>query len=120
MDRDESRHPPLEQLLDWARQPDLAFEPFADGVEICRLWGDPDARSVAVLRYAPGARVPRHRHEGEEHIHVLSGAQRDERGIYKAGAHVVNPRGSAHAVDSPDGCLVLVVWERPNTFLEPA
>jgi anti-sigma factor ChrR (cupin superfamily) len=120
MNHDAALPPPLEELLDRARRPDLAFEPFGEGVEICRIWGDPDAASAAVLRYAPGARVPRHRHEGVEHVHVLSGAQRDERGTYEAGAHVVNPVGSAHAVESPGGCVVLVVWERPNTFLEPA
>ena len=43
----------------WA---DMPFEFFREGVEICRLWqGGPD---VALLRYAKGASVPRHRHTG--------------------------------------------------------
>ena len=58
--------------------------------EIHRLWGDPHTRSGALLRYAPGSKVPRHRHEGTEKIYVLIGKQRDERGDYAAGAHVVN------------------------------
>jgi anti-sigma factor ChrR (cupin superfamily) len=111
---------PLDELLARARRPDVPFQPFRPGVEICRLWGDPAARSAAVLRYQAGARVPRHRHVGVEQVYVLSGSQRDERGTYAAGAHVVNPAGSEHAVESPDGCVVLVVWDRPITFLEPA
>jgi anti-sigma factor ChrR (cupin superfamily) len=108
----------LDELLDRANEPDLAWEGFRPGVEIHRLWGDPDGASAALLRYAPGSRVPRHRHEGVEHVHVLSGAQRDERGLHEAGAHVVNPPGSVHTVESPGGCLVFVVWEHPNTFLD--
>ena len=86
--------------------------------QIHRLWGAPHTRSGALLRYAPGAKIARHRHEGIEHIYVLMGTQRDERGEYGAGAHVVNPPGSVHAVSSPEGCVVFVVWERPNTFLD--
>ena len=69
-------------------------------------------------RYAAGSKVPRHRHEGTEHIYVLIGTQRDERGEYETGAHVVNLPGSVHSVSSPEGCVVFVVWERPNTFID--
>jgi anti-sigma factor ChrR (cupin superfamily) len=108
----------LDELRAMALSPRLPWSRFAPGVEIHRLWGAPHGRSGALLRYAAGASVPRHRHEGTEHIYVLIGAQRDERGEYAAGAHVVNPPGSVHAVSSPDGCVVFVVWERPNTFLD--
>lgn len=108
----------LDELRARATSPELAWVAFGPGVEIHRLWGDPDAASAALLRYAPGASVPRHRHEGREEIFVLSGAQRDERGVYAAGAHVVNLPGSVHSVSSPEGCIVAVVWERPNTFLD--
>ena len=111
----------LDELRDRARRPELAWSSFAPGVDIHRLWGDPDdpeAAAAALLRYAPGSAGPRHRHEGVEHIFVLSGAQRDERGVYEEGAHIVNQPGSVHKVSSPDGCVVAVVWERPNTFLD--
>ena len=81
-------------------------------------WGAQNTRSGALLRYAAGAKVPRHRHEGTEHVYVLIGRQRDERGEYGEGAHVVNPPGSIHTVSSARGCVVFVVWERPNTFLD--
>lgn len=108
----------LDDLLARVGRGDLDWESFRPGVDIHRLWGDPAAASAVLLRYAPGASVPAHRHEGTEHIHVLSGSQRDERGLHVAGAHVVNPPGSVHQVESPSGCVVLAVWERPNTFLD--
>jgi anti-sigma factor ChrR (cupin superfamily) len=111
----------LDELRALALSPKLAWRHFAPGVQIHRLWGAPHTRSGALLRYAAGSKVPRHRHEGTEHIYVLMGSQRDERGEYVAGAHVVNPPGSVHSVSSPKGCTVFVVWDRPNTFLdEPA
>jgi anti-sigma factor ChrR (cupin superfamily) len=110
----------LDELRARAEAPDFAWQAFREGVEIHRLWGDASGESGVLLRYAPGGMVPAHRHEAVEEIYVLSGAQRDQRGVYPAGAHVVNPAGSSHTVESPNGCLVLVIWQKPNTWLEPA
>ncbi len=86
------------------------------GVEICELYVA-DRLRVALLRYAPGARVPRHRHGGDEHIFVLEGAQSDERGIYPPGSYVCNRAGTIHDVFSEHGCLVLIHWLGPVEFL---
>ena len=110
--------PPLADMLAAARRADLPFRPFRSGVEVHWLRESSDGPSAAVLRYAPGASVPAHRHQGEENVYVISGAQQDQRGVYRAGAHVVNDSGSSHAVSSPEGCLVLVVWSRPNQWLD--
>ena len=76
--------------------------------QIHRLWGAPHTRSGALLRYAPGGKVPRHRHEGVEHIYVLSGAQRDERGVYAGRRARRQPaRARATRSSSPEGCVVL-------------
>lgn len=94
----------------------MAFEPFRDGVEVCWIRsGDP---GVALLRYAPGARVPKHLHTGLETILVLEGSQCDERGRYAAGALVLNPEGTSHSVWSDEGCVILIEWERPVRFLD--
>ncbi|MBZ0161379.1 MAG: cupin domain-containing protein [Notoacmeibacter sp.] len=96
----------------------LAFEPFRDGVDIHWLdRGDNDSASAAVLRYAPGARVPRHRHTGLETIIVLDGVQSDENGDYPAGTLVLNAKNSEHSVWTDTGCAVLIVWERPVIIL---
>ncbi|MBR0554482.1 cupin domain-containing protein [Ciceribacter sp. L1K23] len=91
------------------------FEYFREGVEICRLvTGEPE---VALLRYAPGASVPRHLHQGLETILVLSGSQSDEYGHYSAGSFVANAAGSSHSVTSEEGCVVLIQWTRPVKIL---
>lgn len=105
----------LKGLLDGGWR-DHAFEPFREGVEICRLWHGPP--EVALLRYAPGAGVPQHRHGGLETILVLDGAQSDERGTYPAGSVLLNPEGSVHTVRSEEGCTVLIQWERPVDIIE--
>ncbi len=110
----------LDEIRARAEAADFPWQPFRPGVEIHRLWGDSgsDGESGVLLRYAPGGVVPAHRHEAVEEIYVLSGWQRDVRGVYPAGSHVVNASGSSHTVESPEGCLVLVIWQKPNTWLE--
>lgn len=104
--------PELWQIL--ARADDLAWEAFRPGVEIHRLYPpEPDGAAAALLRYQPGASVPRHLHTGFEHILVLSGSQIDDNGTYEAGTLVVNPPGTRHTVSSPEGCIVLAIWAKP-------
>ncbi len=128
-------------LLDGAWH-ELAFSAFRPGIEICTLspedkakyfWHNPDERlhpqpdnpfntdnpppGIALLRYQPGASVPRHRHAGVETILVLAGSQNDEAGCYQANALVINPIGSVHSVWSVDGCVVLIQWDKPVEFL---
>ena len=98
---------------------DFAFEPFHPGVEICRLHEEADGAAVALLRYAKGASVPRHLHQGVETILVLEGSQSDEAGLYGEGALVINPVGTSHAVASEEGCVVLISWARPVAFVSP-
>lgn len=95
----------------------VPWQPFRDGVDICPLYRGAQGMSSALLKYAPGAQVPTHRHAGYEHIFVLQGAQRDERGDYAAGSIVINAPDSTHSVASPEGCIVLVVWELPVEFI---
>jgi anti-sigma factor ChrR (cupin superfamily) len=90
------------------------FSPFRPGVDALVLYGTPGVGpAAAILRYRPGATIPAHRHLGHELVYVLSGSQSDERGTHRAGTLVLNEPGSRHAVESADGCIVLVVWERP-------
>lgn len=106
-------------LLAQTERPDFTWTELRPGVDEHRLYGpvDGSGSSASILRYHPGARVPRHRHGGHEHIYVLRGSQRDERGTYRAGTLVINPPGTAHEVVSDDGCVILIVWERPIAFV---
>lgn len=93
------------------------YEPLRPGVNILYLYrDDASGAACALLEYQPGAFVPEHRHEGVEHVYVLAGEQSDDRGTYGKGSFVINPPGSAHRVWSTNGCLVLIVWQRPVFF----
>jgi anti-sigma factor ChrR (cupin superfamily) len=102
------RLPDLLAIERW--QHELAWQPFRERIEVHRLYGDGTAGASAVLlRYQPGGRVPWHEHVGHEHILVLAGSQRDESGT----------AGTAHSVESEDGCIVLVIYEQPVRFVAP-
>jgi anti-sigma factor ChrR (cupin superfamily) len=92
----------------------LSWEPFRPGVDIYRLYGDSrKGAAAALLRYQPGASVPKHEHTGFEHIFVLSGSQSDRNGEHQTGTLVINSPGTNHSVISEEGCIVLVIWEKP-------
>ncbi|MEM7062721.1 MAG: cupin domain-containing protein [Cyanobacteria bacterium P01_B01_bin.77] len=105
----------LGNLFLLAQHPEcLSWQPFRRGVEIHRLYGDgQQGPSAALLKYEPGAKVPDHSHTGYEHIIVLSGSQRDYQGNHATGTLVINPPGSSHNVVSDEGCIVLIIWEKP-------
>jgi anti-sigma factor ChrR (cupin superfamily) len=97
----------------------LDWKPFRAGIGIVRIYGTPhQGPSAALLRYAPGARLPHHSHTGYEHIIVLSGSQVDENGRHNEGAVIINPPGSGHSVSNERGCVVLAIWEHPVVFSE--
>ena len=98
----------------------LAWKPFRSGVDIVRIYGDGEGSgaSAALLRYAPGARIPTHAHTGYEHIVVLAGSQRDEDGTYNTGTCLIHGDGTTHTVASDDGCIVLAIWQSPVRFVE--
>lgn len=101
-----------------AQQDEIAWEPYKEGVDIFRLYGDGiNGPTSALIRYREGGEVPLHEHTGYEHILILAGSQRDENGIFNAGTLVINPPGSRHKVISDHGCIVLAIYEKPVRFL---
>jgi anti-sigma factor ChrR (cupin superfamily) len=94
------------------------WQPFRPGIEICWLYRNGEhGPAAAFLRYAPGAAVPLHLHAGYEHVLILEGSQTDRTGRQGAGSLIVNPPGTCHEVASEEGCLALLIWERPVVFL---
>jgi anti-sigma factor ChrR (cupin superfamily) len=74
------------------------------------LWEDPASGHRAILmRYAPGATIPRHRHIGDEQIYVLEGSVADDTGVCSAGEYARRPPGCVHTVFSETGALVFAV-----------
>jgi anti-sigma factor ChrR (cupin superfamily) len=88
------------------------------GVETKVLYRDERGRQTTLTRMAPGARLPEHRHVGIEQSYVLEGTLIDDDGACTAGNFVWRRAGSVHNAWSPDGCVVLGVFEAPNEFLD--
>lgn len=98
--------------------PSLPWQPFRAGVDKLEIYSESaQGCACALLRYQPGAQVPRHTHHGVEFLLILRGSQRDERGTYTAGSFLMNPVSSGHEIVSEEGCVVLAIWEKPVHFV---
>jgi anti-sigma factor ChrR (cupin superfamily) len=108
----------LKDLLNIAgRQEEIPWQPFEDGVDIHRLYGDGlSGPTAALLRFHKAGKVRRHAHAGYEHIFVLAGSQRDQNGVATAGTLIINPPGTEHSVVSEAGCIVLAIYEEAVLF----
>jgi anti-sigma factor ChrR (cupin superfamily) len=111
-------HLQLDGLFDIAKRPnEIPWKPFRDGVEIHRLYGDGlSGPTAALIRFSKAAKVPRHYHEGYEHILILAGSQMDQNGKIEAGTLRIHPPGTSHSVLSEAGCIVLAIYEKAVTF----
>ena len=72
---------------------------------------------TALMRMAPGARLPDHQHVKIEQTYVLEGSIIDDEGEVKKGDFVWRPKGNRHVARSPNGALVLGFFLTPNRFL---
>ena len=74
---------------------------------------------TALIRMAPGARLPLHEHADIEQTYVLEGSLADDEGNdIAAGDFIWRPKGHRHVAWSPKGALLIGVFLRPNVFLE--
>ncbi|HEY7240390.1 MAG TPA: cupin domain-containing protein [Burkholderiales bacterium] len=72
---------------------------------------------TALMRMAPGARLPDHEHVKIEQTYVLEGSLRCSEGECRAGQFVWRPAGSRHeAWAGPEGGLFLAMFQIPNKF----
>ena len=81
---------------------------FAPGVHCKLLYGDGRTRSF-LLRFAPGARLPAHRHSAEEACFVLEGSAQLGNLEVRAGDFHLAQRGSVHGeITSRSGALLFL------------
>jgi anti-sigma factor ChrR (cupin superfamily) len=74
---------------------------------------------TALMRMAPGARLPDHEHVEIEQTYVLEGSLVCGEGECKAGEFVWRPAGSRHqAWAGPEGGLFLAMFQIPNKFFQ--
>ncbi len=70
--------------------------------------GDEVARATTIVRFAPDSSFPEHEHGAGEEFLVLDGVFSDETGDFPVGCYVRNPKGTAHAPSSKNGCTIFV------------
>ena len=89
------------------------------GIELKILMEDKQTGLLTALtRFAAGAVLPDHEHVEIEQSYVLEGSLIDREGEAKAGQYVWRPAGSRHDAHSPDGCIVLSFFLKPNKFFD--
>ncbi len=95
-----------------------------EGVEVKTLLIDrASGLLTALVRMAPGATLPDHEHVQIEQTFVLEGSLVDKEGpdaglVCGAGEFVWRPAGSRHVAWSPDGGLMIGIFQMPNKFYE--
>lgn len=94
------------------------------GCEVKTLLFDPKTGLVtALMRFAPGATLPDHEHVNIEQTYVLEGKLVDKEGPVKGlevkqGEFVWREAGSRHVAWTPEGGLMLAMFQIPNKFFE--
>jgi len=73
---------------------------------------------TALFRWQPGAHLALHEHVEIEQSYVLEGSIQDAEGEVRAGDFVWRPSGNRHDAWSPNGCLLIAIFLKPNRFLE--
>ena len=78
---------------------------------------------TALMRFAPGAVLPDHEHVKIEQTYVLEGKLVDKEGPAKdltvgPGEFVWREAGSRHVACTPEGGLMLAMFQVPNKFFE--
>ena len=115
---DDSGHAPMStryidvDALPWIR---TVYE----GIELKILFQDRGrGLMTALFRWQPGAELPMHEHTDIEQSYILEGSLCDAEGACTGGNFAWRPAGSTHNAWSPDGCLILATFQKPNRFLE--
>lgn len=73
---------------------------------------------TALMRWAPGSRLPMHEHVEIEQTYVLEGRLVDHDSEAGPGEFIWRPAGSRHDAWAPEGCLILGIFQIPNRFHE--
>jgi anti-sigma factor ChrR (cupin superfamily) len=78
---------------------------------------------TALMKFAPGATLPDHEHVKIEQTYVLEGRLVDKEGPAKGlsvgpGEFVWREAGSRHVAWTPEGGLMLAMFQVPNKFFE--
>lgn len=86
----------------------LPWKPVATDVQGRFLWADETTgRRALLIRFAAGAALDRHVHDGDEIMYVLEGAVGDDHGTVETGQAGYRPPGCVHTVRSAAGATAV-------------
>ena len=89
---------------------DLPWQERQPGIRMKSIWEHPETKRRAVMtRIEAGAKLPLHRHVGDELVFVIEGAIADEFGTVTAGNIGYRPNGCVHTVSTANGATLLAI-----------
>jgi anti-sigma factor ChrR (cupin superfamily) len=98
---------PLSEIISVS---DLAWQERQPGIRTKSIWEHPETKRRAVMtRIEPDAKLPLHRHVGDELVFVIEGAIADEFGTVTAGNMGYRPNGCVHTVSTKNGATLLAI-----------
>ena len=98
---------PLSEIITLS---DLPWQERQPGVRMKSIWEHPETKRRALMtRIEPDAKLPFHRHVGDELVFVIEGAITDEFGTVTAGNMGYRPHGCVHTVSTKHGATVLAI-----------
>jgi anti-sigma factor ChrR (cupin superfamily) len=117
-----AKNPP-ELASRYIKSAEVPWQPMAQapGVEMKVLYEDKETGVfTGLFRVPAGGVVPDHVHTALEQTYVLEGRFGDEEGMAGPGDFIWRPAGNRHEASSPEGCIILGFFMKPNRFLKSA
>lgn len=114
-----SRFEPTRGGSTYVKPQEMEWKPTRfEGISIKVLYEDAGkGEMTCLLRWAPGAKLPLHKHADIEQTWVLEGSFCDDAGTCRAGEFVWREAGSVHEARTDEGAVILAVFRKPNVFL---
>jgi anti-sigma factor ChrR (cupin superfamily) len=83
---------------------EIAWESIIPTIKAKMIWSDPATKRRAMMaRWEPGAKLPRHKHIGDELLFMIEGSNFDESGELRTGNVAYFPSRCTHTVVSKIG-----------------
>jgi anti-sigma factor ChrR (cupin superfamily) len=98
---------------------DIPWTDFMPGVRAKHFWSDPATKRRAIYaHWEPSAKLPRHRHRGDELLFMIEGSNFDDSGELRTGNLGYFPNGCIHEVVSKNGHTAMAFVTGDSEFLK--
>jgi len=98
---------------------DIPWTDFIPGVRAKHVWSDPLTERRAIFaRFEPGAKLPRHKHIGDELLFMIEDSNFDESGELRTGNLAYFPNGCTHTVFSKNGHTAMAIFTGESEMIK--